>query len=667
MATLGDIPELVKVLRRQNELLAILIAQQGSSSETPSPTRDTQLAISLPVKTFKPEPESNELNILHKLAAKYRPLVKDRAVFYLRATGGEQFRGPNLVMDENFETVIKALQVQGPRSWESVVTDAWNYWTPVSRAGYDTDLMIPMFGAGCPNFIPWWELREDGGRFFHVDDLEREEPIPISEADLGKPTMVPYSLRPPVRARVAESGITVNWNELREKLGDLYSVPSDDRLPFRFDRNELRLKCASEGRESISSYLNAVHDLFQRLYEKGGSFHVQDIDLLGRAATYRWESPRDARLETMPFHRKAVGPAVLRESYHLQITPEFYDVRTDGGSTDAVGICNWYRLINLSGLSSITGSKNCNVEGLWHLLFREESVTEWKCYQILRKAFDLHMSCSRLSGQRSIDLSRSVLKPLLFHITWFKVFSEKGTHFNGSSWDYGPLYGTKTGQYIRESAFTLAYFPRYPSYYTMDKMDSDRVERHGIDYWTILLLTSSDTGFQDTFSWLGETRYTPTYVLQLICEGLKDAADSWGAVGEHFEVILGSDNTILTPHKHDELLFDDDVFSRSRRYSWAADSLEIFLAQIEDAVNEWRKFWEDGEQMIRTFEEVHWRRAAPLRKTGRTSSTEYEPSNSDLERIEEQAHRLMEHKKRFEAFRTKTRAMSLAIQRQQRH
>jgi hypothetical protein len=36
---------------------------------------------------------------------------------------------------------------------------------------------------------------------------------------------------------------------------------------------------------------------------------------------------------------------------------------------------------------------------------------------------------------------------------------------------------------------------------------------------------------------------------------------------------------------HDELLFDDDTFSRSRLYFWTMDDPEIFITPINDTIS----------------------------------------------------------------------------------
>ena len=46
----------------------------------------------------------------------------------------------------------------------------------------------------------------------------------------------------------------------------------------------------------------------------------------------------------------------------------------------------------------------------------------------------------------------------------------------------------------------------------------------------------------------------------------------------------------MKPNEHDNLLFDDGAFSRSRRYFWAIDCLSEFEASISDNITQWELY-----------------------------------------------------------------------------
>ena len=187
--------------------------------------------------------------------------------------------------------------------------------------------------------------------------------------------------------------------------------------------------------------------------------------------------------------------------------------------------------------------------------------------------------------------------------------------------------------------------------------DVSSVKRDGTDFWTILLLTP--LAIPETQSLRGNPA---TYVLLLIKQGLQAAADAWDGIRAHFNAILDDQDTMLDPRAHDELLFDDDTFSRSRLYFWAMDSLEKFLTQIKDTISEWEDFWAARETMIRTFEQVYWERCSGPSPEGllfRWGGTEARdtPSNLYLGEVRDQINRLRDYQVQFEAFRAKTDAL----------
>jgi hypothetical protein len=55
----------------------------------------------------------------------------------------------------------------------------------------------------------------------------------------------------------------------------------------------------------------------------------------------------------------------------------------------------------------------------------------------------------------------------------------------------------------------------------------------------------------------------------------------WEKILEYFTWLLGHRDTLSEPDAHDSLLFDDDSFSRSRRYFWAIN----YLAELDISIS----------------------------------------------------------------------------------
>ena len=75
--------------------------------------------------------------------------------------------------------------------------------------------------------------------------------------------------------------------------------------------------------------------------------------------------------------------------------------------------------------------------------------------------------------------------------------------------------------------------------------------------------------------------------MSLIGHGLERISERWASFQAYFDFILDSGNSLMQPAEHDNLLFDDGTFSRSRKYFWAIDCLGEFDNSISDNLSQW--------------------------------------------------------------------------------
>jgi hypothetical protein len=68
----------------------------------------------------------------------------------------------------------------------------------------------------------------------------------------------------------------------------------------------------------------------------------------------------------------------------------------------------------------------------------------------------------------------------------------------------------------------------------------------------------------------------PTVSATLLMIGARIAAD-WTEISEYVEQFIAGRDTFLHEKRHDQLLFDDDSFTRSRQYSWVITSTGEFI------------------------------------------------------------------------------------------
>ena len=76
----------------------------------------------------------------------------------------------------------------------------------------------------------------------------------------------------------------------------------------------------------------------------------------------------------------------------------------------------------------------------------------------------------------------------------------------------------------------------------------------------------------------------------LIAQGLGKISERWAEFQSFFDFTLDGADSLMQPSEHDNLLFDDGAFSRSRRYFWAIDCLSEFDVSISDNINQWELY-----------------------------------------------------------------------------
>ena len=78
--------------------------------------------------------------------------------------------------------------------------------------------------------------------------------------------------------------------------------------------------------------------------------------------------------------------------------------------------------------------------------------------------------------------------------------------------------------------------------------------------------------------------------LKFIGQSLEKISERWADFQAYFDFILDSGNSLMHPTEHDNLLFDDGAFSRSRKYFWAIDCLSEFDLSISDNLLQWELY-----------------------------------------------------------------------------
>lgn len=90
------------------------------------------------------------------------------------------------------------------------------------------------------------------------------------------------------------------------------------------------------------------------------------------------------------------------------------------------------------------------------------------------------------------------------------------------------------------------------------------------------------------------TQDAPSIAADMIEFTMRMVVNRWSEILDYFSWLIGHRDALADPDTHDSLLFDDDSFSRSRRYFWAINylaeldtSIAMNIVQLEAWITEW--------------------------------------------------------------------------------
>lgn len=230
----------------------------------------------------------------------------------------------------------------------------------------------------------------------------------------------------------------------------------------------------------------------------------------------------------------------------------------------------------------------------------------------IRRATNLHLSNGRIGGSKNTNPYSDPHSP--FHVSFFKKLTEvyeleKYSKYveetieasRKKNMKIGYLYGrsqkgcndSKENQSLR--AFRRSSFTMVAT--SSPKQDDSEagVSLEGDCCWTILILSpsaffpTSAEGIPATIANTGVS-FTSQQTAQLsfVVYALDKLEKQWTVLNEYIASLLVED--FMDPETYTKLLFDDEIFSRSRLYFWIIGCLNEFDVSIEDNIKQSRLF-----------------------------------------------------------------------------
>jgi len=129
-------------------------------------------------------------------------------------------------------------------------------------------------------------------------------------------------------------------------------------------------------------------------------------------------------------------------------------------------------------------------------------------------------------------------------------------------------------------------------------------------YTALLSVPETFPAFND-FNCPDITRYSISmqiHILDIVGNIINRIGQQWCKIVDYMGKRFGENNAfhLLHHEEHDQLLFDDATFSRSRQYFWAISAFEEFATTLTDTVEAWVKL---RKEVIDPF--VRWREENP--------------------------------------------------------
>jgi hypothetical protein len=422
--------------------------------------------------------------------------------------------------------------------------------------------------------------------------------------------LAPYAFSPPALFEPYSKASLLEFKgQIINSLGQLYAVPPDNRVPLKFEKNQLRL--ARERGELVRNLQN-TSEFFDALHKAGGFLRVTDYDDFMKSAKYD-STVREHSRDSRGF---PAGPALAAEELWLNVPHGIYRLdlcksTVKGPRPGVAEHWRWYRLVHLQGLAHVTSIQCVRTVGaalqidpskVLNLLFRDDG--RFTFQRDLKEMLHLHINCIR--RHQSYNPYTGNWKA--FHVTWYRTLKsvKEGMAASSgirpklaeSSWKSGIFFDNSTE--FQQCAFTLKVCPT--GIHNLNGEDGlygqYSLAGNGF-YLTYMLLTPIGMESRDFPT-------SPSLPLRIIAAGFKDAANSWEEVVRHLAKMLSDDDdAVFHPERHDQLLFDDSTFSRSRRYFWAADTMDTFQDAIENLLKQWEYWREAWEPRLLHIQDQH--------------------------------------------------------------
>ncbi|KAF7535560.1 hypothetical protein G7054_g5267 [Neopestalotiopsis clavispora] len=401
-------------------------------------------------------------------------------------------------------------------------------------------------------------------------------------------------------------------------------IPPDGRiqLPFdfhwqieedQFENGGKNENLEDRLRDKAKSKVQSLNAFFGPEFSEFGRMIVWDINPSDLANYLAYDMLKEyPSLITSGFGETETSRKI-RVIYPLESSDELAEIRSCIGEfaqrcekMQRLGGAPWQRIVFCQGLPF--ASQDVGEDRNFPFLVYDREL--WG--DPIRRATNLHLSNGRIGGSKNTNPYSDPHSP--FHVSFFEKLTEE--YELGEPWmsvketieasrkknlKIGYLYGrpqkggnnSEDNQNLR--AFRKSSFTMVATSSPNQEKSNPEVSLEGDYLWTILILSPSaffpisSEGIPATIANTGVS-FTSQQTAQLsfVLYALDKLEKQWTVLNEYIASLLVED--FMDPETYTKLLFDDEIFSRSRLYFWIIGCLNEFDLSIEDNIKQSKLF-----------------------------------------------------------------------------
>ncbi|KIX03687.1 uncharacterized protein Z518_07240 [Rhinocladiella mackenziei CBS 650.93] len=370
---------------------------------------------------------------------------------------------------------------------------------------------------------------------------------------------------------------------LLHEFGTACSVPDDGRLPLAFSKSFFECRRP----DPSSQLITRLSELTEALQQRHGDFHVVD---------WGWPRTRWCPQAGCVYQLRHQGSSASSPSETAQgrwkragFTFGLRRLLDEGGHNRGCGK-PWRRLLLCQGLASVAGdvrgkglmtSDNCRYLPVFPWVAINNACSdppetpELFLHPLVR-SITAHLGATPRRLQSPIGLGTLGKDDQGFHIVFYELLHLGEPPAGVASLpNMVPFYDRKS-KFLRKSCFTMLHVP-----------SGEDLPLPDVIHWTIVCLTPTNFWPSEETYAISESPSLRAQSLHYVAKALSVAAARWHDVLQELDELVDSGDALREPDRLQDILFDDNAFSISKRYFWAINVVHEIVNLLDDNIQKW--------------------------------------------------------------------------------